>query len=85
MDFFEYSLTPDECLFQTVFMHSPFKDTQRDKITYLEWAENKNNPRVLKTEDYNLLKKSDCLLARKFDFDIDSKIFELLPDENCKT
>lgn len=78
MDFFEYALTPDECLFQTVFMHSPFKYTQHDKITYLEWSENKNNPRILKSKDYNLLKQSDCLFARKFDIDIDETIVKLL-------
>lgn len=78
LEFFEYSLTPDECLFQTVFMISPYKEQRGDKLTYLEWAQNKNNPRIFTKEDYSLLKSSNCLFARKFDYATDEEITEML-------
>lgn len=78
LKFFENSLTPDECIFQTAFMQSPYKENIHNNITYLEWAENKNNPRVFTAEDYCLLKSSDCLFARKFDIEADKEIIKLL-------
>ncbi len=81
MSFFENTLTPDECLFQTVFMASPYKNTRNDKLTYLEWSENKNNPRVLTIDDYEILKRSNCLFARKFDISVDKRIIERLNNE----
>lgn len=75
VDYFDHSLTPDECFFQSVFMMSPFKNKHADKIMYLEWIENKNNPRLIKKEDYaNLLKLESFLFARKFDFNVDKDI-----------
>lgn len=76
---FGYSLTPDECVFQTVFMMSPFNGTQRDKLVYLEWSKNRNNPKVLTKADFNLLlddKKN--LFARKFDESVDSEIIDCM-------
>lgn len=78
IDFFDHSLTPDECVFQTLFMMSPYKDTRKDKLTYLEWSSNRNNPRILIEKDFCLLKKQNFLFARKFDIVIDKKIIEKL-------
>lgn len=78
LDFFEYALTPDECIFQTLFMISPYKEKRQDKLTYLEWDKNKNNPRIFTKEDFSLLKRSKCFFARKFDTTIDKEIVDLL-------
>lgn len=78
--FFDNALTPDECVFQTVFMMSPFCDTARGKLTYLEWDVNGNNPRVLTKADYTTLADSSSLFARKFDRDRDDEIIRLLID-----
>ncbi len=78
LSFFDYALVADECLFQTVFMTSPFKDTRRDNLTFLEWESNQNNPRVLTVQDLDLLKSCRHLFARKFDVTVDGDIFELL-------
>ena len=84
VDFFDNSLTPDECFFQSVFMMSPFKKNRKDKLMFLEWSENKNNPRLLLNKDYEmLLRDKKHLFARKFDITIDENIFNRLI-EYCK-
>lgn len=82
INFFENSVVPDECLFQTIFMHSPFKDFQSDYLTFIDWGENKRSPKVLKYWDLErLLKNNNYLLARKFDEDIDRKVIDRLKKE----
>lgn len=76
LSFYDNSLTPDECIFQTMFMMSPFSKTAKDKLTFLEWDVNGNNPRVLTDSDYELLMGSDKLFARKFDSTFDNHIIE---------
>ena len=79
VNFFDNALTPDECFFQSVFMASPFKDMRKNKVVFLEWAENRNNPRIFRTVDFELLQKQeDKLFARKFDIYEDDKILERL-------
>ena len=78
LSFYDNSLTPDECVFQTVFMMSPFSKTAKDKLTFLEWDVNGNNPRILTKADYQLLINSDKLFARKFDCAQDCEIINLL-------
>lgn len=80
--FFDHALTPDECIFQTVFMMSPFSKTAEDKLTFLEWDTNRNNPRILTKVDYQLLINSDKMFARKFDCDKDREIVDLLIESN---
>ena len=82
VEFFDHALTPDECFFQSVFMASPYKDKRLDKVVFLEWAANRNNPRILRTVDYELLQKQENkLFARKFDIKIDDKILEMLKEK----
>lgn len=81
VDYFDHALTPDECFFQSVFMMSPFNGLRKDRIMYLEWAENENNPRILRSEDYEMLVScTDKLFARKFDIRVDQSIFEKLKE-----
>ncbi len=80
--FFDNALTPDECVFQTAFINSPFSDTSKGNLTFLLWDSNENNPRVLTKEDYHILKSSEKLFARKFDVDKDEDIIMLLCNEN---
>ncbi len=78
LEFFENALTPDECFFQTLFMLSPYKETACDRITFLRWGKNKNNPEILQTEDFVFLINSPYLFARKFDMSVDAIILEKL-------
>lgn len=79
LELFQNSMTPDECVFQTVFMMSPYKNQKADKLTYLEWNKSLNNPRILQLSDLELLlNDKNHLFARKFDLDIDRNIVEKL-------
>lgn len=80
LKFFNNSLVPDECFFQTIFMCSPYREKRHGNLTFLEWSK-KNHPRTFVEDDFGLLKSSDCLFARKFDLDVDSKIIELLKSD----
>lgn len=78
--FFENSLVPDECFFQTIFMASPYRSTRREKLTYLEWEKCGNHPRILTAEDVSMLLAKPELFARKFDTETDSETIKLLKE-----
>lgn len=42
------------------------------------------NPKFLKIEDFEKIKESDCLFARKFNMDIDYTILDLIDIYNSK-
>lgn len=80
IDYFNNVIIPDECFFQTIFMSSKYKKTQKDNLTYVNWKDNRRSPETLTIDDLNLLKKvskKKCL-ARKFDLDIDIDIINNL-------
>ncbi len=74
--YFENSIVPDECFFQTLFMLSPYSEKRKDNLTYVNWKSNKRSPEILTMNDYDLLQqqsKTKCF-ARKFDIDVDNDI-----------
>lgn len=83
LEHFKYTLIPDECVFQTVFMVSPYANKRRNNLTYIDWSENKRSPKTFTIKDYNLLMNQDSyLIARKFDYDIDSNIIKSIFSNN---
>lgn len=76
--FFEHSLCSDECFFQTLVMNSPFANTTKPYLHYIKWEKGKSSPRTLTTIDYEELKKTEKIIARKFDIDVDTEIIERL-------
>lgn len=44
INWFDQSLNPDECLFQTLFMASPAADRQCPNLTYIDWSEGRSSP-----------------------------------------
>lgn len=75
---FEHSLCSDECFFQTLVMNSPFANTTKPYLHYIKWEKGKSSPRTLTTIDYEELKKTEKIIARKFDIDVDTEIIERL-------
>ena len=85
---FKYGDRTDEMVFPTIYMMwpganrryvSPYKseifNSQRmDVLRAIDWDRGK--PYTYRVEDYDLLKNSHCLFARKFNEDVDSKIIE---------
>lgn len=76
--FFEHSLCSDECFFQTLVMNSPFANITKPYLHYIKWEKGKSSPRTLTTIDYEELKKTEKIIARKFDIDVDTEIIERL-------
>ena len=76
--YYKYCWGADEFIFSTLLFNSDFKEEILDNLLYSYWPEGHGHAKILKTEDFEILKASDKLLARKFDMDIDSNIFDLL-------
>lgn len=76
------SLNPDESIFQTLLMMSPYRKTRCDYLHYVDWSERigkpKNSPNTLVLSDYEKIKKSGYLMARKFDVNVDKEIIAKL-------
>ena len=76
--FFKYSWGADEIIFSTIIYNSQYKNKIEDNLVYVDWSEGKARPKILTKNDYENLKSSDKLFARKFDILIDAVIIELL-------
>jgi hypothetical protein len=77
--FIRFTWGPDEFLIPTLIMNSKFKETViNDNFYYIDWTKGGSNPKILSSDDYDLLISSDKLLARKFDFKQDTVILDLL-------
>lgn len=79
-NFFKYTLIPDEMYFQTMLMDSPYRDKcENNYLRQIEWrVDDPTHPATYKTEDFEILKNSQALYARKFDMDADSNILDLI-------
>lgn len=81
---YKSSLTPDESFFQTLFMMSPYKETRHNYLHYIDWSSKTggtiNSPNTLTVLDYDKIKLSKYLMARKFDTMIDGKIIKMILD-----
>jgi hypothetical protein len=77
--YFKYCWGADEFLFSTILYNSHFKDRIVDNLVFVDWSGPKSgHPKILGAEDFENLKASDKLFARKMDMDKDSEIFTLL-------
>ncbi len=81
VSFFQHALLPDECLLQTLLMNSALAPNISSRIlTYVHWRP--PWPGILTVDDLPELRRSDCLLARKFDTATDGKILDQLDSIN---
>lgn len=70
-------LCSDEFYFHNIIMHSPFAPwVVCDDRRYIEWPERGDNPRILRTGDYDKIMCSGKWFARKFDAAVDTRIIE---------
>ncbi|OLS13519.1 MAG: glycosyl transferase family protein [Promethearchaeota archaeon CR_4] len=80
--FFKFVKFPDEIFFQTVVCNSIFApNVQNSSLTYVNWT-NSSDLIVLGIDNFDSLKASDKLFARKFDPKFDPNIFDKLDHEN---
>ena len=80
----KYTSCADEVIFQTLICNSKFKDNIiNNNYRYIDWSDhinglNDGNPNTLTKKDYSKIIKSNKFFARKFDLNIDKKIFDML-------
>lgn len=67
---FKYTLCAEEFFFQTIIMNSNFATkVVNDNLRYIDWvARNGNNPAILDENDFEKLRLTNALFARKFDY-----------------
>ncbi len=71
--------SPDEFLFNTLVMNSPFREkVANTNLRYIDWSEGKVNPKLFTAVDLPALSASNDFLARKFDATVDVVILDLL-------
>lgn len=82
--FAKFTWAPDEFLIPTLIMNSPFKENVvPENYRYIDWSLGGSNPKILTVQDFDALKKTDMLLARKFDIKVDTKILDMLDELNA--
>lgn len=80
----KYTACADEVIFQTLICNSKFKNNiVNNNYRYIDWSDhinglNNGNPNTLTKKDYSKLIKSDNFFARKFDFNVDKEILDML-------
>ena len=89
---FRYSYCADEVFVQTILVNSPFKDNiympncNNNHLAcarLIDWE--RGNPYVFRKEDFDLIKSSPAMFARKFSLDVDSEIVDMILNSNIKT
>ncbi|MEH2273655.1 MAG: beta-1,6-N-acetylglucosaminyltransferase [Nostoc sp.] len=78
---FNYTYCTDEIFFQTLILNSPFKDkVVNDNLKYIDWGDDiyAYHPIILEKKDFEKIRQSEKLFARKFDTSKDSDILDMI-------
>ncbi|MHC0061899.1 beta-1,6-N-acetylglucosaminyltransferase [Nostoc sp. UIC 10890] len=77
---FNYTLMADELFYQILILNSPFKDKiVNNNMRYIDWGDvNAYHPRILEKKDFEKIRQSEKLFARKFDASKDSDILDMI-------
>ncbi len=74
VNFFRHTWAPDELFFHTILYNSAYREQIiNQSLWYIDWNTD-GPPKTLTDEDYDQLKSSDKLFARKFDLKISSTL-----------
>jgi len=79
-EFFKRTAIPDEIFFQTILMNSAYRSRiVDDNKRYIDWSNGiGSSPTILTKGDFEKLRKSNKLFARKFDPTIDKEILDII-------
>lgn len=81
VNFMMKTIHPDEMIFHTIIMNSPFSSRAvSENFRYLEWIKGNPNPNILTRSGFHKIVKSNGHFARKFDPEIDEEILDMLDD-----
>lgn len=84
INFFRYTYLADEIFFQTVLLNSNDiikENIVNEKITYVDWSVKPTPPKTLCLEDFEIIKNSKYLFARKLDSKHSKELIQLI-DKN---
>lgn len=71
----------DEFLISTILMNSPYRSSiVNDNYRYIDWSQGGANPKVLTADDFEHLRTSHKLFARKFDAEVDATVLDLVDE-----
>jgi hypothetical protein len=80
--FIRFTWGPDEFVIPTLIMNSQFSQTVvNDNFYYIDWSKGGSNPKTLTVDDYEKMKHSGKLLARKFDIRQDVAILDMIDEK----
>jgi hypothetical protein len=83
--FLKYCWGTDEFVIPTLIMNSQFKEhVVNDNLRYIDWSEGNPNPKLLDLNDFENIRNSNMLFARKFDVYHDQSIMDKI-DESILT
>ncbi|MNK02957.1 Core-2/I-Branching enzyme [compost metagenome] len=81
-NFFYYCWASDEFVFQTILMNSPYRDKIiNNNYRYIDWSLGGASPKLLDEHDFEQIKASDMLFARKLNIEKSAKLFDLIDTE----
>lgn len=79
--YYKYCWGADEFIFSTILYNSPFRDRIVDNLVYVDWTgQTQGHPRILRADDLPALTHTKKLFGRKFDMEVDARIFDLLEE-----
>jgi len=82
-NFLKYSWGSDEFVITSIIMNSDFKNkVVNDNLRYIDWSEGKARPKILGIADFDKIKNSGMIFARKFDSGVDHQVLEKI-DMDC--
>ncbi|SEB09126.1 beta-1,6-N-acetylglucosaminyltransferase [Pedobacter hartonius] len=82
IEFLKYCWGTDEFVIPTLIMNSPFKDqVVNDNLRYIDWSEGNANPKVFDLSEFENIRNSKMLFARKFDLSHDQNILNKIDQE----
>jgi hypothetical protein len=82
LSFLKFCWGTDEFAIPTLIMNSPFKDqVVNDSLRYIDWSEGNPSPKVFTIVDFEKIRSSRMLFARKFDMDYDTDILNKIDEE----
>lgn len=77
--YFKYCWGADEFIFSTILYNSHFQEKIQNNLVYVDWnGAAVGHPKLLTLNDFEQLKVSDKLFARKFDINVDAEILAKL-------
>jgi hypothetical protein len=78
VSFFRHVDIPDEIFFHTILLSSELRDTiVNDNLRYIDWTQGRR-PAILRARDFEALRASPKLYARKFDMNQDETVLDLI-------